>query len=288
MLGTLRAFAYLTWHMQRNRILTRIRRARNPRYAISAAIGLAYMWFFLIRNPSRMPREVGSMLNDSLVVLGTVGLIAFASTWWLFGGDQTTLTFTLPEIAFLFPAPLSRRAIIGYRLFRAQLSILINNVIFIFLMRRGIGYLPAGYRAISLWVLFTTLNFHRIGAALVRASWVEHRRHAFRRNVIPTVVLATVILGVVVTGFDGWPVVRRVFQDSGFFEAIGTARAALETPPASLVLWPVHAVLAPVFAMSRHEWASAIPFGLLVLLLHAWWVLRTDAAYEESANAASH
>jgi hypothetical protein len=288
MLDTLRAFAYLTGLTLKNRTLTRIRRAKNPRYALSAIIGGAYLWFFLIRNPSQMPREMGAIFSNVFVVVATIGLVLIASSWWLFGGDKTTLAFSLAETAFLFPAPLSRRAIIGYKLFRAQLVILINAVIFIFLLRRGIGFLPSGYRAISLWVLFTTLNFHRIGAALVRASWIEHQRQAVRRNVLPTLVLVTMLIGVVITGMDGWAVVKQVASDKGVMEGIAAARSMLEQPPASIVLWPVHALVAPVFAISRHEWAASIPFALLVLALHAWWVVRTDAAFEESAIAASY
>ena len=288
MLGTLRAFAYLTWHTLKNRTYTRIRRAKNPRYAISAIIGAAYFWFFLIHNPSQMPRDVGTMFSDVFVVIGTLGLVLFVSSWWLFGGDKTTLAFSLAETAFLFPAPLSRRAVIGYKLFRAQLTILINALIFIFLMRRGVGFLPSGYRAISLWVLFTTLNFHRIGAALVRVSWVEHQWHAIRRNALPTLVLATMLIGVAITGVDGWAVVKAVASDKGILNAVAAARSMIEQPPASIVLWPVHALVAPVFATSRHEWAAAIPFAFLVLALHVWWVVRMDAAFEESAIAASY
>src|SRR5689334_5147274 len=107
MLGTLNAFAYLTWHTLWNRTVTRIRRAKNPRYALSAIIGAAYFWFFLIRNPGQMPRTLGSAFADLMMVLATGGLLAFITTWWLFGGDKTTLAFSLPETAFLFPAPLS-------------------------------------------------------------------------------------------------------------------------------------------------------------------------------------
>jgi hypothetical protein len=286
-LENLKAFAYLTWHTLRNRTWTRIRRARNPRYAISAVIGAAYFWFFLIRNPGRMPREIGMNFNDMWVVLGTLGLVAFATSWWLFGGDRTTLAFSLAETSFLFPAPLSRRAIIGYKLFRAQLTILINAGIFIFLMRRGVGYLPSGYRAISLWTLFTTLNFHRVGAALVRTSWIEHKRHAFRQNLIPTLVLVVMIIGVLATGIDGWERVVGMYRDRGFMESVGAARRLIEAAPARYVLWPAHALVAPVFATTAREWAAAIPAALLVLMLHAWWVVSTDAAFEEAAIAAS-
>jgi len=287
-LRTLNAFGYLTWHTLWNRTYTRIRRAKNPRYALSAIIGAVYFWFFLVRNPSQMPRELGSTFANSLSVLATLGLVAFMSTWWLFGGDKTTLAFSLPETAFLFPAPLTRRAVIGYKLFRAQLAILINAVIFIFLLRRGIGFLPPGYRAISLWVLFTTMNFHRVGAALVRASWVEHQRQAFRRTIVPTLVLLTVLIGVGVALNDAWPEIGRVVKTQGIFDAAGVARRMLDQFPANVVLWPIHALIAPVFAMSRYEWAAAIPSAFLVLLLHAWWVVRTDAAFEESAIAASY
>src|SRR5258708_3046800 len=154
MLGTLRAFAYLTWHTLKNRTFTRIRRAKNPRYALSAIIGAVYFWFFLIHNPSQMPRGVGTMFSDVFVVIATIGLVLFVSSWWLFGGDKTTLAYSLAETAFLFPAPLSRRAVIGYKLFRAPLAILINALIFIFLMRRGVRFLPSGCPAISRRVVF--------------------------------------------------------------------------------------------------------------------------------------
>ena len=288
MLENLKAFAYLTWLTLKNRTWTRIRRARNPRYAISAILGAAYLWFFLIHNPGQVPRSIGPTFNDMWVVLTTLGLVAFATSWWLFGGDKTTLAFSLAETSFLFPAPLSRRAIIGYKLFRAQLTILINAAIFIFLMRRGIGYLPSGFRAISLWTLFTTLNFHRVGAALVRTSWIEHKRHAARENLIPTLVLVVVIIGILATGLDGWARVATMYREQGFMQAVSAARALIEAPPAKYVLWPVHALVAPVFAMTVHEWAAAMPSALLVLMLHAWWVVRTDAAFEEAAIAASY
>lgn len=288
MLENLRAFAYLTWLTLKNRTWTRIRRARNPRYAISAVIGAAYFWFFLIHNPGQVPRAISANFNDMWVVLATVGLVAFATSWWLFGGDKTTLAFSLAETSFLFPAPLSRRAIIGYKLFRAQLTILINAAIFIFLMRRGVGYLPSGYRAISLWALFTTLNFHRVGAALVRTSWIEHKRHALRQNLVPTLVLVVMIVGVLATGLDGWARVATMYRDSGFLEAVGAARTLIETAPAKYVLWPVHAIVSPVFAMTVNDWAAAMPSAFLVLMLHAWWVVRTDAAFEEAAIAASY
>ena len=42
-----------------------------------------------------------------------------------------------------------------------------------------------------------------------------------------------------------------------------------------------------MFAMTVAEWRAALPAAWLVLFLHVWWVMRTDAAFEEAAIAAS-
>src|SRR6185369_4419738 len=93
---------------------------------------------------------------------------------WVFGSDLTALAFTQAELSLLFPAPLSRRALLGYKLFRAQIAVLLNALIWVFILRRGGTALHPVLRAISLWLLFSALNLHRLAAALVRSSWREH------------------------------------------------------------------------------------------------------------------
>jgi hypothetical protein len=57
--------------------------------------------------------------------------------------------------------------------------------------------------------------------------------------------------------------------------------------PARYVLWPFNALVAPVFATSVAAWAAALPAMLAVLLVHIWWVMHTDSAFEEAALAAT-
>jgi hypothetical protein len=52
-------------------------------------------------------------------------------------------------------------------------------------------------------------------------------------------------------------------------------------------LYPFRLVVAPTFAHSVAEWERDIGPALLVLACHAWWVLRTDAAFEDAAIEAS-
>ena len=56
---------------------------------------------------------------------------------WVFGADATALAFTQAEVSMLFSAPFSRRRLIGYKLFRAQIAVLINSLIWVFVLRRG-------------------------------------------------------------------------------------------------------------------------------------------------------
>ena len=63
--------------------------------------------------------------------------------------------------------------------------------------------------------------------------------------------------------------------------------AAIGQAPARYVLWPFAALLAPVFATTTMTWLAALPGVLVVLLVHVWWVLHTDTAFEEAALAAT-
>jgi hypothetical protein len=56
-------------------------------------------------------------------------LLLSAARWWLFGADRGTLAFAPAEVQFLFPAPVSRRALVHAKLVRTQLAILLNTLI---------------------------------------------------------------------------------------------------------------------------------------------------------------
>ena len=123
-------------------------------------------------------------------MLATLLLTLTLVSAWVFGSDTLALAFTQAEVSMLFPAPLTRRGLIGYKIFRAQIGVLINALIWVFILRRGGTALPSLLRTISLWVLFSTLNLHRLGAALVWSAWREHGQAGFRRNWIAIAIFA--------------------------------------------------------------------------------------------------
>lgn len=280
------AFVYLARTGARNRLLAMVRRLRSPRYAVALIVGVLYLWGFLLR-----PMTQGTPGGGTSFFLGRptemiVTLLAVITLMgsWVFGSDATALAFTQAEVSILFSAPVSRRQLIAYKLFRAQFAVLFNALIWVFVLRRGGTELPSPLRAISLWVLFSTLNLHRLGAALVRSSWREHGAAGVRRH-RASIVVFVAVGGAILAGLIGARHELWSGQGAGaFFTALGRV---LATPPAFWGLYPFHLVVAPTFAHSVTEWGRSILPAIGVMLAHAVWVLRTDSAFEDAAIVAS-
>jgi hypothetical protein len=277
------AFLYLVSHSARNRIAALGKGARSPRYVAALAVGMFYIWAFLVR-PVNRGAATPVLLSQPTEMIVTLLAVLTLMGSWIFGSDATALAFTPAEVSMLFPAPLTRRSLMGYKLFRAQIAVLINSLIWVFVLRRGGSSLPGLLRALAIWTFFSTLNLHRLGAALVRTSWREHARAGLRRHAWSIAAFVLVGLAVLSGLVQHRQELLPAFGSSAFFTALGRA---LASPPASWGLYPFHLVVAPTFAHTFGDWERAIWPALIVLAFHAWWVLRTDAAFEEAAIEAS-
>jgi hypothetical protein len=276
------AFWYLIRTSGRNRLFTGLRRVRSPRYLAALVVGSLYVWSLLIRPANS--GGITTFLGEPTEMIITVLLVLTLMGSWVFGSDTTALAFSQAELSLLFPAPLSRRALIGYKLFRAQIAVTINVLVWVFILRRGGTALPSVLRAIGIWALFSTLNLHRLGAALIRSSWREHGAVAARRNLWSILVFAVVGLALL----SGFVLERHELANAdgagGFFVALGHV---LAKPPASIGLYPFHLLVAPTFAHTVTQWTQTIAPALLLAVLHLWWVMRTDTAFEDAAIEAS-
>jgi ABC-2 type transport system permease protein len=277
------AFLYLVLTSARNRFRARLRRARSPRYAAALIVGGVYIWLFLLR-PANTAFVAPVLLGQPTEMIVTLLTVITLMGSWVFGSDATALAFTQAELSLLFPAPLSRRSLIGYKLFRAQMIVLVNSLIWVFVLRRGGSVLPSPMRALSLWVLFSTLNLHRLAAALVRASWREHGRTGVRRHRWSIAVFLVITAVLLVAMFNARASLLAGDGIGAFFTQLGRV---LASPPASWVLLPFHLVVAPTFARTPVEWQRVILPAIGVLVVHIIWVLRTDAAFEDAAIEAS-
>jgi hypothetical protein len=276
------ALAYLVSHSIRNRVLRQLRRARSPRYALALLAGLAYI-ALLLGDPRERPGF--ARFPTSVVELLVAGGVLLVVIWsWVYAHDRRALTFRTAEVTFLFPAPLSRRTLIHYKLLRAQLLILLNTAIWTLLLDAGRGGLPIAMRAVAVWCALSTLQLHRLGATLVRTSLGEHGWYGLRRSVLAASVLliaASLVAGGLI---QAWPVAASI---SGFEDIPRVADEIATLPLPAIVLAPFQALMAPLYAPDAAAWWSAIGLALALLVLHYLWVIRSEAAFEEAAADAS-
>ncbi|MBU6366800.1 MAG: hypothetical protein KJT01_11375, partial [Gemmatimonadetes bacterium] len=287
--GTAAALAFLYQRTARNRFRRQMARVREPRYLAAVVIGALYLWWALVRNSAFRENPFFStpQVGGIILALAAVGVYAVAARWWLVGTDKGTLAFSPAEVQFLFPAPVTRRALIHAKLLRLQLVILLNTLIFSIILRGGAGTAEGWRRGVALWVVFSTLALHRLGVAIVRASVLEEGSARRRR----TARLSLAVFGAATGALVGailwqWPVLRAAAAvDLGdLFKQIPVA---LAHPLAAVPLALPRALMAPVFATTLGSWLLTLPWALGILAAHYAWILRLDSRFEEAAIEAS-
>jgi ABC-2 type transport system permease protein len=278
-------FAYLARRTAYNRVSRQIRQLRSPRYLAALVFGLAYLWVVAVeQRPQPAPAAVvGARWVELLGAFGVVGAVLWG---WIFGVERRVLSFTPAEVTFLFSGPVPRRGLVQYKLLRNQLLILFNSLLWtLILARERFGTSP-WLRALSIWVLLTTISFHRLGASFVRTSLLEHGRIGLRHRVVSLLVLGAALIAIVWSVQDALPTLASGWAAGPipFLDAL--AEAAAEPLP-RMVLAPFRALVRPLAAHSLAEWVQAMGPALMLLALHYIWVIRADTAFEEAAAEAS-
>ncbi|MGH7959964.1 MAG: putative ABC exporter domain-containing protein, partial [Opitutaceae bacterium] len=233
----LRALLYLRFTSFKNWLIARGRRLRQPKYLIGAIVGCAYFYFFFFRplgdrGSPRVPsvaseeaRRAVEMAAAALPVdwlpattaLGALGLLTFITFMWVIPAQRAALGFSEAEIAFLFPAPITRRALVHFRLLSSQFRSLIGAaVMMLFSNHWAFVGGNAFTHAVGWWFIFSTLNLHFSGANFTLTRLTDIGVGAWRRRT--TVVLAILAVFVIafarmksaaplpeLTGMDVWP-----------------------------------------------------------------------------------
>ncbi len=276
------ALGYLLWRTLRNRTMQQARRLRQPRYVIALLVGVGYLFMLAHGNaqPERQPLLRGPFLELGIAA----GLLLLIGWTWISSGKHHILAYSTAEVMFLFPAPLSRRALVRYKLVRAQVIIIMTTLLWVVILGAGRGELPVVLRTLSLWCLFTTIHLHRMGAAMTRAAAVDHGRVGLRRHVLLITVVAVAAVLLLAALLQ---VGNRLMSLPPGSPVLVNIETALRAPLAVVVLWPVRLLAKPIAASSALEWFRSFPWALGVLLVHYAWVIRSDAAYEEAAAEAS-
>jgi ABC-2 type transport system permease protein len=281
------ALWYLARLTARNRLRTQLARLKQPRYVIAMLLGGFYLYWALSMNTRDAESPFATLgTSTAAPLIVAAALLLTSARWWLATPDRTALAFTPAEVHLLFPAPVSRRALVQSKLLRGQVAILINVLVWVVLLRGGGGSLDGWQRGIALWILFSTFTLHRLAAALVRLNLGQRRGAARGRAAVPLVLFGALFAAVGSVLWQARPAITAAWAD-GFSAVFDTLQTVLQQPIARFALLPVQALVAPVFAVSGTDWLWRLGPALLVLALHYLWVVRTDAAFEEAALEAS-
>jgi hypothetical protein len=212
------AFAYLQAVSLYNNVRQRLLRLRQPKYLIGALVGVAYIYFFLFHRAFRTHGsappgfEMSPGIATTIASLVALGLLLYVCGDWIFGSEKAQLSFSESEIDFLFPAPLTRTALIHFSLLRSQLAIFFSAFLIGLLLRRGGGFSGHPLQYITgFWLLMSTLKLHGIAAPFTRTRLLGLGLPSWLRRVLAAVVVLAIAIAFFVRhglahGFRDWEI----------------------------------------------------------------------------------
>ena len=285
------ALFYLQYHSFRNRLVSRFKRLKQPKYLVGAIVGGLYFYWYFFRAifhgfGGRPAMNLAATPEQRLLfeLLGALALFIIVLLAWLVPHERAALTFTEAEVAFLFPAPVTRRTLIHFKLLRSQLGIFFTTLVFTLFSRRFGG--SAWIHALGWWLILSTLNLHFLGSSFARTLLLDHGiSNRFRRLLV--FGLAAAMAGAV------WFWARRTLPAPGSadladLKAIGDyAQRVLTAGPALYLLYPFRLVVRPFLAPDAAAFFGVLAPALLLFLIHYLWVIYSDVAFEEASVDAS-
>jgi ABC-2 type transport system permease protein len=252
-------------------------------------VGVAYIYWVFFRNQMRSGPHQGNGIAafasfaPDLVAGGALGLWALAVAAWLWPFGSRTWTFNGAEVHFFFTAPVTRRALVNYKLLRSQLGLLFG-VLIAALFSGAARAAAAGRWSFVLggWLLFATIYLHVLGANLTKGSLRA------RGSKVPWLAWASAAVMLLMSGavVASCAVHASALTSRPLGEALRGIVAGSRTGIAALALWPFAAVIAPVFASGPTAFLRALVPALAVVAANYWWVLKSDARLEQAAAAA--
>jgi hypothetical protein len=285
------ALLYLQYYSIRNRTVMRIKRLKQPKYLVGGIVGgLYFYWYFfrtLFGTPARgqaiplLAAPENQALYESIgaLILLTILLLA-----WIIPHQRAALAFTEAEVAFLFPAPISRRGLIHFKLLRSQIAILFTTL-FLTLVTYRLGG-RAWIHAAGWWLILSTLNLHLLGSSFALTKLMDRGITNWQRRVGILVMGLALLALVIVWGYQTLPAFD--LDRLGSWQAVQDyAQQALTAGPLPYLLYPVRLVVRPYLAPNAVAFLHSVGPALLIMLLHYGWVVRSDVAFEEASVEAS-
>ena len=286
------ALGYLVTRSFVNGVLYRLRRLRQPKYLLGAILGAAYFYFYFGRiiGGSRTPfgpratsgAAFGSELGAAILFIATIVLS------WILPASRAAMAFTEAEIAFLFPAPITRRTLVVMRLLKSQFALLFFSAFMTLITGRFHLGAEAWFRVGGWWVILNTLNMHRIGASFALQRLRERGMADGKRRTVVALVLVALAALVEFMRRSLPPLPSLATAMRGGTDSFTQyAAQVLHSGPLPYVLAPFKLVVLPNFAHETATFLRALLPALGIMALHFIWVVRADVSFEDASIEAA-
>jgi hypothetical protein len=294
-------FGYLLKTSFKNRIARRFARLREPRYLVPFLVSLLWFGTWVLRpmflHGSRVRVAGWGILppdvRDALVFVAGIAIFAWIVLMWILPSKKAALAFSPAELHFLFPAPITRRQLVQYKLLQAQIGILFGALVSAFFSGARLTHPDGWARVLALWLFFAIGHLHGIASSFVRTDLMEAGWSAVKRRLVSIAVAVVIVGAVILSARDAWTALGQATaawmgpNGQPSFERFGEVSRALasagNTGLASVVLWPFLALPRLLLARTPQEFLRYGGIGLAIFLLHYVWVLRADTSFEEAS-----
>lgn len=296
----MRAFLYLIFWSWVNLVRVKLLRLKKPKYLAGALAGGAYMYFFFLRPMIQGHGKNGYVgflqglegIPDAAILVETmvaVGLLGYVVILWLLPGGGPALDFTQAEIAFFFPAPLTRRSLLHFRLLKMQGPMLMSAGMLWLFSGRSLNSSADGGRGwplIGWWLLLTNIQLQIMLVAFARAKLAGGGRTDWSRRLVVLGALGVIIVLSYIWARSTWPAFPGP-GDRSFQTVMEYARAVTNTGPLFWVLLPFRFIAGPMLAGGRDDLlARALPAAGILLLQYVW-LSQHVAGFEDASIARS-
>jgi hypothetical protein len=287
------ALCFLLWNSWKNRLALRFKRLRQPRYFIGLLVGLSYAYFYvfkvLLGHRTYGGQGLSTMASTSpethgfAVSLGALMFFLYVVLAWIFPHDRAALVFTEAEVAFLFPAPVTRRTLIRFKLLKSQLALLFTTLLFTVIFGRWRSTGSVWTRLLGWWVILSTMNLHTLGCSFARTMLLDRGISNWRRRVILLALLAALGGGVGLWAWHTLPPPPPLGAINNLADIQRYGQSVLDTGALHYLLYPFRVVVRPYLAPNGAEFLKALGPALILMGLHYLWVVRSDVAFEEAS-----
>ncbi|RUO93381.1 ABC transporter permease [Corallococcus sp. AB018] len=277
------AVAFLWVRTWRNRVVRQVQRLKRPRYLLGALVGLAYLYSLVgrsvfVQGTGRAVSPNARLFAEFSLEVSVLGTLVTA---WVLGADRPALTFTQTEVQTFFAAPVTRKALLHYKLLRGLLSAMLAALAATLFVGRFTSPQPVLF-FLGAALAMGTLYLHGTAASFVRAWLVSQGRwgSAVRWAIVAVVMVAG--MGTLLSTLRDYPLPENLSRPFAVREWL---RDVLDAPGPRAVLWPGRALVAPAMARSWEGFLRYLPASLALLVAHYAWVLAVEVPFEDSAVA---